>query len=91
MHVAHGPLRPAQHLIQHDIYCGYEAAACGTHVDLNEAAKALIESKAERLFRHEPRILRPRLCLGSDNFRPSRPRHLATDDIRAHVALAQSD
>ena len=33
----------------------------GIHIDLNDAAKALIESKAERLFRHEPRILRLRI------------------------------
>ena len=38
----------------------------GIHVDLNDAAKALIESKAERLFRHEPRILRLRIEVERD-------------------------
>lgn len=38
----------------------------GTHLDLNDAAKALIETKAERLFRHEPRILRLRIDLERD-------------------------
>jgi putative sigma-54 modulation protein len=38
----------------------------GIHVDLNDAAKALIESKAERLFRHEPRMLRLRIDVERD-------------------------
>ena len=33
----------------------------GIHLDLNDATKACIESKAERLFRHEPRIIRLRI------------------------------
>jgi putative sigma-54 modulation protein len=33
----------------------------GIHLQLNDAAKASIETKAERLFRHEPRILRLRI------------------------------
>ena len=33
----------------------------GIHVELNDAAKAVIETKAERLFRHEPRIVRIRI------------------------------
>jgi putative sigma-54 modulation protein len=33
----------------------------GIHLDLNAAMKAAIEAKAERLFRHEPRIIRLRI------------------------------
>lgn len=33
----------------------------GIHLDLNDATKAAVETKAERLFRHEPRILRLRV------------------------------
>src|SRR5687767_9799647 len=33
----------------------------GIHLDLDDATKASIESKVERLFRHEPRILRLRI------------------------------
>lgn len=33
----------------------------GIHLDLNDATKASIETKAERLFRHEPAILRLRI------------------------------
>lgn len=33
----------------------------GVHLDLSDATKASIETKAERLFRHEPRILRLRI------------------------------
>jgi len=33
----------------------------GIHIDLNDATRASIETKAERLFRHEPRILRLRI------------------------------
>jgi putative sigma-54 modulation protein len=33
----------------------------GIHLDLNDATKATVETKAERLFRHQPRILRLRI------------------------------
>ena len=33
----------------------------GIHLDLSDATRASIETKAERLFRHEPRILRLRI------------------------------
>lgn len=33
----------------------------GVHLNLNDATKASIETKAERLFRHEPQILRLRI------------------------------
>src|SRR6187402_1341207 len=33
----------------------------GIHLELNDATKASIETKAERLFRHEPRIVRLRI------------------------------
>jgi Ribosome-associated protein Y (PSrp-1) len=38
----------------------------GIHFELNDATKALIESKAERLFRHEPRIVRLRINVERD-------------------------
>jgi putative sigma-54 modulation protein len=38
----------------------------GLHVDLNDATKVLVETKAERLFRHEPRILRLRIDVARD-------------------------
>ena len=40
---------------------GAKLILSGIHLDLNEATKASIETKAERLFRHEPRILRLRI------------------------------
>ena len=40
---------------------GAKLLLSGIHVDLNEATKESIESKAYRLFRHEPRILRIRI------------------------------
>jgi len=39
----------------------------GIHVTLTEAMKASIEEKAERLLRHEPRILRVRIDVESEN------------------------
>ena len=33
----------------------------GIHLDLTDSTRAAIETKAERLFRHEPRILRLRI------------------------------
>ena len=38
----------------------------GIHLDLNDAMKALIETKTARLFRHEPRILRLRIDVERD-------------------------
>lgn len=38
----------------------------GIRFELNDAAKALIEAKAERLFRHEPRIDRVRIHVERD-------------------------
>lgn len=41
----------------------------GIHVDLTEAMKAALVARAERLFRHEPRIIRVRIEVGSDHKR----------------------
>lgn len=38
----------------------------GIHLDLSDATKALIEARAKRLFRHEPRILRLRIDVERD-------------------------
>lgn len=38
----------------------------GIHLWLTDAMKAALESKAERLFRHEPRILRVRIDVDRD-------------------------
>jgi len=38
----------------------------GIHLGLTEAMKAAIESKAERLFRHEPEIVRIRIDVDRD-------------------------
>jgi putative sigma-54 modulation protein len=38
----------------------------GIHLWLTEAMKAALETKAERLFRHEPRILRLRIDVDRD-------------------------
>src|SRR5690606_36681602 len=38
----------------------------GIHVWLTDAMKAALETKAERLFRHEPRILRLRIDVERD-------------------------
>lgn len=39
----------------------------GIHVDLTAAMKASLTAKAERLFRHEPDILRLRIDVGVDH------------------------
>jgi putative sigma-54 modulation protein len=44
----------------------------GIHVWLTDAMKAALESKAERLFRHEPRILRLRIDVERDLRGPMR-------------------
>ena len=38
----------------------------GIRFELDDATKALIEAKAERLFRHEPRIVRLRIDVEHD-------------------------
>ena len=38
----------------------------GIHIDLTDAMKAALETKAERLFRHQPDILRVRIDVESD-------------------------
>lgn len=44
----------------------------GIHLDLTDAMKASIEAKAERLFRHEPSILRIRIGVELDHRGSSR-------------------
>ena len=66
----------------------------GIHVDLNDAAKALMESKAERLFRHEPRMLRLRIDVERDvrgrnrGFTAKGRIELAGPDLTASVTAA---
>jgi putative sigma-54 modulation protein len=63
----------------------------GVHLGLDDHAKAFIEAKAERLFRHEPRILRLRIDLvrdprgGSVNFTAKGHVELAGPDLTASV------
>lgn len=64
----------------------------GIRLGLNDSLKALIEAKAERLFRHEPRILRVRIDVEPD-VRSRPPRftakgrvELAGPDLTASVA-----
>lgn len=64
----------------------------GIHFELNDATKALIESKAERLFRHEPRIVRLRIDVEHDprgrgrTFRAKGRIELAGPDLTASVS-----
>ena len=44
----------------------------GIHLSLTAAMKAALESKAERLLRHEPRILRLRIDVEREVAGPSR-------------------
>lgn len=64
----------------------------GIHVGLDTTAKAFIETKARRLFRHEPRIIRLRIDVERDA-RSRRPMftakgrvELAGPDLTASVA-----
>ena len=64
----------------------------GIRLGLNDTVKAFIEAKAERLFRHEPRILRVRIDVEPD-VRSRTPRftakgrvELAGPDLTASVA-----
>ena len=49
----------------------------GVHLDLTDALKAFIESKCERLLRHQARIIRIRVDLEYDKLRKGKPRFLA--------------
>ncbi len=61
------PVAPQQtHIYSHMIsaplpHVGANLILRGIHLDLNEATRASIAAKVERLFRHEPRILRVRI------------------------------
>lgn len=52
----------------------------GIRLDLDDTARAFIETKAERLFRHEPRILRLRIDVKRDT-RSRTPRFIATGRV----------
>lgn len=58
----------------------------GIQLGLNDTVKTFIEAKAERLFRHEPRILRVRIEVESDVHRRT-PRFTA----KGRVELAGPD
>lgn len=58
----------------------------GIRLELDDTAKAFIESKAERLFRHEPRILRVRIDVEPD-VRSRTPRFTA----KGRIELAGPD
>jgi putative sigma-54 modulation protein len=60
--------------------------ARGIRLELDDTAKAFIESKTERLFRHEPRILRVRIDVESD-VRSRTPRFTA----KGRIELAGPD
>ena len=65
----------------------------GIHVELTPAMKAALESKAERLFRHEPRILRLRIDVDRSfrgvtrMFTAKGHIEIAGPDLRASVTL----
>ena len=68
----------------------------GVHLRLDDTAKAFIETKAERLFRHEPRILRLRIEMEREA-RSRSPRftakgriELAGPDLTASVIYADA-
>ncbi|MDF9828113.1 putative sigma-54 modulation protein [Ereboglobus sp. PH5-5] len=49
----------------------------GVHLDLTDALRAFIESKCERLLRHQARIIRIRVDLEYDKLRKGKPKFLA--------------
>jgi putative sigma-54 modulation protein len=53
----------------------------GVHLDLTDALRAFIESKCERLFRHQARIIRIRVDLEYDKLHKGKPRFLAKGRI----------
>ena len=68
----------------------------GIHVGIDDGAKAFVATKAERLFRHEPRILRLRIDVERDA-RSRSPRftakgrvELAGPDLTASVTSARA-
>lgn len=64
----------------------------GIHLDLNDATKRSVETKAERLFRHEPGILRLRIDVerapggGARLFTAKGHIEISGPDLRASVA-----
>jgi putative sigma-54 modulation protein len=63
----------------------------GLHLGLDDHARAFVEAKAERLFRHEPRILRVRIDVERDprgrneNFTAKGRIEIAGPDLTATV------
>jgi putative sigma-54 modulation protein len=63
----------------------------GLHLGLDHRARAFVEAKAERLFRHEPRILRLRIDVErdsrgrSENFAAKGRIEIAGPDLTASV------
>lgn len=59
----------------------------GVHLDITEALRAFTESKCERLFRHQARIIRIRVDLEYDKIRKGKPRFFA----KGHIEIGGPD
>lgn len=72
-------------------HAGAKLILRGIHLNLNDATKASIETKAERLFRHEPQILRLRIEVerahggGTPLFRAKGHIEISDPDLQASV------
>lgn len=59
----------------------------GVHLDLTDAIKAYVTSKAERLLRHNPRIIR----IDFELARPGSKDHSADYAVQAQIVIAGPD
>lgn len=59
----------------------------GIHLELTEALKNAVESKCEKLFRHQERIIRIRVDLELDKLHKGKPRFIA----KGHIEIGGPD
>jgi putative sigma-54 modulation protein len=59
----------------------------GIHLELTEALKNAVESKCEKLFRHQERIIRIRVDLEHDKLHKGKPRFIA----KGHIEIGGPD
>lgn len=59
----------------------------GIHLELTEALKSAVESKCEKLFRHQERIVRIRVDLEHDKLHKGKPRFIA----KGHIEIGGPD
>lgn len=62
----------------------HEVIVSGIHLELTPSLKTFVQEKAERLFRHEERLVRLRVELECDSCHSSVPRFIAKGHIQIY-------